>query len=179
MSKRIISIIVLIAIGIILGSSIGIYLYVNFSKTHISSSEIEEAILMEDLVGFWHASPHPAAAYNDHFKLFADGTFVFVYDQYDGESRNIDFSGRWEILDGNLLSLIIEKKTKYVGGLYTKDITSETTDHVLVGGKSEEYLLDEPQTIIYPLEEYKREEEYEYPITIKIGGIKYWKLGSH
>lgn len=131
-----------------------------------------------NLIGIWHLGPNVGAGYNDHFEFFDDGTFIFRYNQYDGEKRIVDISGTWEVIHDNLLALKIINKTVIEGGEFTKDVTSQTTEYVLRNGTLKRIQVNPPEEIIYPLGSIVINKDYPYPVMMKIGGKQYWKLGS-
>ena len=124
MKKKIIFIILLIIILLTL---------ISCSNKNTNGEIVEK--YAENLVGFWHNGPYTGSAgYLDHYEFNKDGTFIFNYNQYDGEKRIIGYSGTWQIISDNLLELTITSKTIIEGGFFTKETTSETTDYTIRDG---------------------------------------------
>jgi len=129
-----------------------------------------------DIVGMWHASPSVGAGYRERYEMLQDGNFVFYFSQYDGEKRTVEISGEWNIIYGNLLQLVVTDKKVIEGGEFVKEKTSEISEYVLRGGNLVNKKVQPEEIIIYPLGDIEVNDDYPYPIMMKIGGIQYWKL---
>lgn len=208
MKKRLFKSVILILVGAMIGG-IGVYFYNSQNLIFMGENKITEQVnkenkenkeanqLVDDknkqntnniskekyeeiLPGMWNEGEYEGGGnYMELFNFGSDASFTFQYSQFNGEDRNVDFSGKWEIIHGNLLELTIMKKTVIEGGEYSKDVASVTTEYVLRGGTLKEVEVSPYEKIIYPLGEFKINREYLFPLTLEIGGIQYNQLGSN
>lgn len=206
MKKNVVSNIIFILIGILVG--IILYGIVNYSfiETKKDNPKVSEAynvtgeevnnetpqqgkstelannepmsITKDTMVGTWHLTFGVGAGYNDLYHFNTDGTFTLEYNQYNEEKRLLDISGDWEIIYEHYLMLTIKKKHVKQGGTYEPSSPSALSEYAIEGGTIVEESPEPYETIIYPLENYKKDEENLHGLSVEIGGRRFWKLGG-
>ena len=138
------------------------------------------------LVGIWQDSPEIASGWSDSYQFFADGHFVFHYNQMDCSDRKRAYSGLW-ILKGNSLNLLVAEREDLVGGHVEQARGSCGTDLELVGAqlKTVQVKPQESLTLKISRIQYAAAEVYNFETgksntkripRIFIDGAQYWKL---
>lgn len=144
-----------------------------FNQTAFSQTN---AKLKGELVGIWHASPSVGSGMNDLYRFFADGKFVFEYNQMIGAKRTISFSGKWRIQNQKLI-LTITKETVIIGGKRVKSEGGSLADgYEIEGGKEITRTLKPAKTETKILGKLQQGELTKF---ISIGKKKYWRLSGN
>ena len=138
------------------------------------------------LTGIWQDTPEIASGWSYTYQFFADGRFVFHYNQMDCESREVSYSGRWAV-QGNSLILSVTQRKVLVGGHFEPANGSCGTDRELVGARLRTIEVKPSQllklnisvirlvsTKVYSFET-RRDEARSIP-HVCIGPNCYWKL---
>lgn len=109
-----------------------------------------KTISQKNLVGIWQADNNKeSAAWDDVYRFFEDGKFIYNPSQYDGLKRILVITGKYRIVE-NSLHLKIDSTTEIVGGyLIRSTITTLSDSWEITGGEIKEFKqLDKGEQII-------------------------------
>jgi hypothetical protein len=101
------------------------------------------------LVGIWQVGTAQLAdAWNSNYRFFNDGTFKYMFNQYDDRGRIKEASGTYKVT-GNVLTMVIKKRKELVGGdLVGGSAGFQSEEFVLDGGK----MIEIKQKVVAPVE---------------------------
>ena len=131
-----------------------------------------------DLVGIWQDSPVVAAGWTDTYLFYSDGKFVFNYSQMVCDSRDVSFSGIWELRDEGKLNLTIKSKTMIVGGTLVKASGSCASEYEIEGGEEKIIELTNPENISIILSDFTIDTENHSIGTMLFNGVRYWRMSN-
>src|SRR5688572_12504300 len=94
-------------------------------------SQAPEVNARSALRGVWQDSPKMASGWSDTFQFFEDGHFVFNHNQMNCEKRELSYSGRWGISQGDL-TLQVESRRILEGGHLEEALGSCASEKELV-----------------------------------------------
>ena len=133
------------------------------------------SITAKTLVGFWQAgSPDISDAYQDCYRFFPDGKFVFEFSGYDETKRIVSLNGTYSLKDG-LLNLLITSRVEFQGGSVARNPQSRSG-----------WCLEKAKLVTVPQSQSEHEEVELTPcspspkkhLCITIGGEKYFKISA-
>ena len=131
-----------------------------------------------DLVGIWQDSPVVAAGWSDTYLFYSDGKFVFHYSQMVCDSRDVSYSGTWELRDEGKLELTIKSKTVIVGGTLVKASGSCASEYEIEGGEEKAIEVANPENLLIILSDYMIDTENHSIGTILFNGVRYWGMSN-
>jgi hypothetical protein len=146
-------------------------------NSNASENKIKEEKYKKNLLGTWYPTPQPLDEGDEHYIFYKDGTFIRKTSVYDGENRTLDKAGKWDIIYGNLLVLNVTSTTVIEGGEFVIS-PSSSYGWALSGGKKVKREFSKPIITIYPLGEIEIDKSVPNPVTMRIGGIQFWKLNA-
>lgn len=142
----------------------GLLLFITVSNTHSQ----------ETLVGIWQDSPALGSGWSENYRFFEDGSFVFSHSQMDCQDSIISMGGFYKVRRKKIrLTFIVIEYLE--GGKLVPASGSCGSEFALEGGTvvSDTYNVKK-KLKISPIQP---DPEFEHLHFIKIGDIKYWKLG--
>lgn len=140
-------------------------------------SDVRAQVKKSNLVGFWQVNTvRTGSALQACYQFFANGEFVYSFDEYDNRSRIRGASGKYT-LEGKTLRLYIKYRKEIVGGeLVQGGMGFQSEEIVLEGGK----LIKVPQTSKVPIEiDIEICQSKEGFSCMKLQNNTYYKLSSN
>ncbi|MFZ4592578.1 MAG: hypothetical protein ACOYN6_16375 [Ignavibacteria bacterium] len=131
-----------------------------------------------DLVGIWQDSPVVAAGWSDTYLFYSDGKFVFNYSQMVCDSRDVSYSGTWELRDEGKLNLTIKNKTMIVGGALVKASGSCASEYEIEGGEEKIIELTNQENISIILSDFTIDTENHSIGTMLFNGSRFWRMSN-
>ncbi len=128
-----------------------------------------------EIIGFWHASPHVASGYSAYFAFYDNNNFQFATNSMDCDQRLTSYSGIYTVTD-DTIALNIMEFIVLLDGKAILDETSCYNGYYLEG--AEELRIYSNKDIIrkHKLDFCKYIEEDITFNCLIIGGLKYYKL---
>jgi len=140
-------------------------------------SDARAQIAKSNIVGLWQAkSIRTGSALLAHYQFFANGEFVYHFDEYDDRSRIREAGGKYT-LKGKILRLYVTYRKEIVGGeLVQGSMGFQSEEIVLEGGR----LIKIPQASKEPIEiDIETCESKEGFSCMKLQNNTYYKLSSN
>jgi hypothetical protein len=137
------------------------------------SAEKANTLTEKDIVGIWQNNPSMAAGWNDTYRFFADGKFIFSYNQMLCDKRTQSYSGTWELTSGDLI-LNATTQTIVEGGELVPATGSCASDYEIEGGEVKETPFT--QTFTYSKLTVTPDKENRELPTMILDQKNFWKL---
>ena len=130
-----------------------------------------------NLTGVWQIAPFVGSGWVDNYQFFVNGTFVYHLNQMVCDKRLLTLKGTFVRMNTNSIKLFITQKEVIVGGKKILANASCASKYEISGGELKNITLNKPKTKVLTLQDYQIDKSDDRNIeTIKINGIKFWKL---
>jgi hypothetical protein len=128
----------------------------------------------QTFVGIWQASPSMAAGWNQTYRFFANGRFVYHASQMDCATRDIERRGNWHWQSGKI-ALKMTHQVWLQGGKFQPSTGSCGTAQELVGARRVLRKHARPSRVSLAYGPVRLDAQNNR-LTTQWGGIRFWKF---
>lgn len=128
-----------------------------------------------ELIGMWQDSSQVASGYTDNYRFFENGDFIFGYNEMICDKRTLNYSGTWELNEGDQLKLTIKKKRIVEGGKLVPAMGSCASEYDIEGGEVRSIELTDFEIQGILLSPITEDKERPY-VTRTFNKKQFWKL---
>jgi hypothetical protein len=136
------------------------------------------------MVGIWQKGGHGfAAGWDDNFRFFSSGRFIFNFSQMDPAKRELRFLGLWQVL-ADTMDLVIEQREILFGGHFDSASAAAEVGSNYIGAERRMVVLSPPMirhvrlngVFVDSIESSQHRGSYDKVYTVTLDSVLYSKM---